>query len=206
MPVKPENLNRRRLAPEARARLILAHALELFARRHYGNVSMRDIAQACGINVGLIYHYYANKDELLRLVLEAAIAELQANYEICEALPPPEELKRFLRLHVPLAPTLVRMVKIMSDHAAASPGKTQISGMIEAFYRHEQDHLERCLRRGVAEGVFRELDVQAAARLFSLQLDGIFYAAQARGDRRIAEDIEIICAVVDSLAFRPSTS
>ncbi len=205
MRAKAEKTVRRRLAPQARAELILAQALELFASRHYGNVSMRDIAQACNINVGLIYHYYANKEELLRLVLEKAIAELQAGYGMPEALPPPEELKRFLRLHVPLAPTLVRMVKIMSDHAAASSGETRIGRMIEAFYWREQDYLEQCLRRGVVEGFFRALDVPAMARLFSLQLDGIFYAAQARGDGRIAGDIEALCAVVDSPALRASS-
>ncbi|MDE2240342.1 MAG: TetR/AcrR family transcriptional regulator [Rhodospirillales bacterium] len=204
MPAKPEKRGRTRLAPEARAALILEHALELFASRHYGNVSMRDIAQACNVNVGLIYHYYANKQELLRLVLESTIATLQAEYDAVPILPPSAELKRFLRLHVPMAPTLVKMVKIMSDHAAANSGDTEISAMIDAFYKREQDYLEQCLHRGIADGVFRALDVPATARLFSLQLDGIFYAAQARGDWPIAHDIEALCAVVDSPALSAS--
>jgi TetR/AcrR family transcriptional regulator, cholesterol catabolism regulator len=204
MSLKPEKRGRTRLAPEARAALILDHALELFASRHYGNVSMRDIAQACDVNVGLIYHYYANKQELLRLVLESTIAALQAEYDTGPRLAPPAELKRFLRLHVPMAPTLVKMVKIMSDHAAANSGDIEISSIIKGFYRQEQDYIEQCLRRGVEAGVFRALDVPATARLFSLQLDGIFYAAQARGDWRIAHDIEALCVVVDSPALSAS--
>ena len=192
---------RKRMDPAARAEHILNVALRLFAERHYGTVSMRDIAEACEINAGLIYYYYENKDELLRRALAHAIAALQAGYDLGAGLNPAEELASWLRMHVPIAPMLVRMVKIMADYAASSLRDAPTDRLIQAFYAQEQRFLEDCLARGVAQRLFRAVDVAATARAISLQLDGIFYASQARGDARIEQDIERLCTIVASPAL-----
>jgi TetR/AcrR family transcriptional regulator, cholesterol catabolism regulator len=198
MPVRQP---RKRMDPSVRAEHILNVALQLFAERHYGTVSVRDIAEACGINAGLIYYYYQSKDELLRRALGHAIAELQAGYDLGEHLNPAQELTAWLRMHVPIAPMLLRMVKIMADYAASNIRDANTDRMIQNFYTREQNFLENCLRRGIALRVFRPVDVAASARAFSLQLDGIFYASQARGDRRIELDIENLCSIAASPAL-----
>lgn len=189
---------RKRLDPATRVELILDTALRLFAEQHYNAVSVRDIAEACDMNVGLIYYYFENKDELLRRVLGQAIAQLQAAYDAGErhALDPAQELTLWLRVHVPIAPRIIRMVKIMADYAAASMRDAETDRMIVDFYAREQNFLEDCLRRGIQGDVFLPVDVAGTARAISLQLDGIFYASQARGDERIATDIENLCAIV----------
>jgi TetR/AcrR family transcriptional regulator, cholesterol catabolism regulator len=190
---------RKRLDPTVRAGHILNVALKLFAERHYSMVSMRDIADACGINAGLIYYYYENKGELLRRSLGHAMAELQAGYEATTPSDPAQELTSWLKAHVPIAPMLIHMVKIMSDYAAANIKDDEVERMILDFYAREQAVLENCLRRGIAQGLFRMLNIEQTARAISLQLDGIFYASQARGDDRIAQDLENLCAIVASL-------
>jgi AcrR family transcriptional regulator len=192
---------RKRLDPAVRAEHILATALQLFAERHFGAVSMRDIAESCGINVGLIYYYYENKDELLRRALAHAIAELQAGYGATAQLNPAEALTAWLRMHVPIAPMLIRMVKIMADYAASTIRDAHTDQLIQDFYLREQRFLENCLRRGITLGEFRAVNVRQTARAISLQLDGIFYASQARGNERIEADIENLCSIVASPAL-----
>jgi hypothetical protein len=89
----------------------------------------------------------------------------------------------------------------MADYAASNIRDAPTDQLIMNFYAREQDFLESCLRRGIAQGVFRPVNVEAAARAFSLQLDGIFYASQARGDARIEQDIENLCGMVASPAL-----
>lgn len=43
---------------------ILTEAIKLFKIRGYYNTSMADIAQACGLIKGSIYHYFKSKDEI----------------------------------------------------------------------------------------------------------------------------------------------
>jgi len=196
---------RKRLDPATRAELILDTALRLFAEQHYDAVSVRDIAEACEINAGLIYYYFENKDELLRQVLARAISQLQAAYDEGDRqeLNPAQELQLWLKVHVPIAPRIISMVKIMADYSASRIRNAATDQLILDFYAREQRFLEDCLQRGIAGGIFHPVDVARTARAISLQLDGIFYASQARGDERIAQDIANLCAMLEGLAVKP---
>lgn len=58
-------------APRANQREhILDVALQLMSERGSASMSMRQLAQACGVQVAAIYHYFPSKDELLRSVVE----------------------------------------------------------------------------------------------------------------------------------------
>lgn len=58
-------------APRANQREhILDVALALMSERGSAAMSMRQLAQACGVQVAAIYHYFPSKDELLRSVVE----------------------------------------------------------------------------------------------------------------------------------------
>jgi AcrR family transcriptional regulator len=49
---------------------ILDVALQLMSEQGSAAMSMRRLAQACGVQVAAIYHYFPSKDELLRSVVE----------------------------------------------------------------------------------------------------------------------------------------
>lgn len=49
---------------------ILDVALQLMSEHGSAAMSMRQLAQACGVQVAAIYHYFASKDELLGSVVE----------------------------------------------------------------------------------------------------------------------------------------
>lgn len=192
---------RKRLDPETRSELILDEALRLFAERHHSNVTMRDIADACGINQALIYYYYESKEQLYALALGHAIDQLNVGYEALRlgAGDPRAEIMAWLEMHITIAPLLVRMTKLMADYATSKAGGPEAGKRIEAFYAREQSLIEDCIRRGVASGQFRDVDVARTARTVSLQLDGIFYATGSRADDRVAQDIEDLRQLVASL-------
>jgi AcrR family transcriptional regulator len=64
---------------EAVRAALLAAAADLFAGRGPSHVSVREIAQAAGVNHGLVHHYFGSKDALLRVVLDdlAAASAIQ---------------------------------------------------------------------------------------------------------------------------------
>src|SRR6056297_621772 len=49
---------------DARRRLILNAARELFAKKNFRNVTVREIAKSAGVSIGTIYYYYDNLGEL----------------------------------------------------------------------------------------------------------------------------------------------
>ena len=70
--------------PRSRARdhddkrhAILKGAARLFAEEGYGRATMSQVAAACGISKGNLYHYYAGKEALLFDVLDRHLAGLR---------------------------------------------------------------------------------------------------------------------------------
>lgn len=60
---------RRRLAPEARARMILEGAITFFAERGFDG-QIRDLADSLGVSQALIFTYFGNKGSLLEQVYD----------------------------------------------------------------------------------------------------------------------------------------
>jgi TetR/AcrR family fatty acid metabolism transcriptional regulator len=59
----------KRLRSEKRE-LILESAITVFARMGYHGARVSDIAREAGIAYGLVYHYFKNKEEILRTIFE----------------------------------------------------------------------------------------------------------------------------------------
>ncbi|MGL5362333.1 MAG: TetR family transcriptional regulator, partial [Bosea sp. (in: a-proteobacteria)] len=70
----------RPLAPDHddKRQVILKIAARLFAERGYTGASLADIAQACGTSKARVYHYHANKEQLLVAILTAHLDALVA--------------------------------------------------------------------------------------------------------------------------------
>jgi AcrR family transcriptional regulator len=56
---------------EDRREQILEAAMHVFAQKGYARATMKDIALAVGVTSGLIYHYFENKEALLKAIIEA---------------------------------------------------------------------------------------------------------------------------------------
>jgi TetR/AcrR family transcriptional repressor of nem operon len=87
------------MAPDQRAR-ILAHALGLMAQRGADGVSMRDLANACELNVATLYHYFPSKADLLRSVIEDRDwpSRMIEPLPVDPTLPPRQRLAQLLTL------------------------------------------------------------------------------------------------------------
>ena len=76
---------------------ILHHALTLFAEHGYERTSVRMIADAAGISLGLLYNYFDGKQALLHAIFEESVADVRASFAIADAAPPAERLERLIR-------------------------------------------------------------------------------------------------------------
>jgi len=61
---------------DAKRQMILDKSAELFAANGYARTSISEIAEACGSSKALLYHYYANKEQLLFDILNAHFSGL----------------------------------------------------------------------------------------------------------------------------------
>jgi AcrR family transcriptional regulator len=82
-----------RLSPEARRAQLIELGVEMLSARTLDEVSVEDIAAQAGISRGLLFHYFASKQEFHTEVARAAAAELLARTEPDLSLPLLEALQ-----------------------------------------------------------------------------------------------------------------
>jgi len=84
---------------------ILEVSLDLFAAKGFRGTSIRDIANAVGISISNIYHYFGNKEGVLLAILRRSAEDIAAKlHQVSDSdIEPLERFKRLVSTHVKLA-------------------------------------------------------------------------------------------------------
>lgn len=146
---------------------ILDITLELMAERGASGTSMRALADACGLNVAALYHYFPSKDALLRAVIEERRYGAQLQH-----LPVPD-----LRL-APEDRIAALVVEMWEGALAEAPiWRLLLSEALhgDATAREVGDDLRRTLEVGLTDALPRlvpetTIDVEVATRLVTATL------------------------------------
>ena len=149
---------------------ILLGAQQLFMRRGIKSVSMDDITAALGISKKTLYKWFETKDHLVQAVINGHLGHTQGD---CD------------RMAVEAENAVHEIVLMMKwskqEHADVHPGiflemQKYHPAAYDCWQRHKFDYIlgtiERNLRRGIAEGLYRpEIDVPVMARLHLATID-----------------------------------
>ena len=139
-------------------RLILDAAVRVFARRGYHGSRVGDIATEAGVAHGLLYHYFASKDEVLETVFRENFGELLERFRTVERSDEPaaEKLEGIAKILLRTWRNDPALVTVMVREVARSPQlQSQVDEVREAFAI-----LQRVIEQGQDDGTFRR-DVDA---------------------------------------------
>jgi AcrR family transcriptional regulator len=95
MSPRSEELNETMRA-QARAKIIDA-ALALFAEQGYEQPSVRMIARRAGISQGLMYNYFASKQQLLVEIFRTSMRDVRESFALAESGAPEERVEALIR-------------------------------------------------------------------------------------------------------------
>ena len=148
--------------PADKRRVILDAAVRVFARSGYHGARVGDIATEAGVAHGLLYHYFASKDEVLETVFRENFGELLKRFHAVEASeePAPVKLEGIAKILLRTWRNDPDLVTVMVREVARSPQlQSQVDEVREAFAI-----LERVIEQGQADGAFRrDLDARLAS-------------------------------------------
>ena len=200
-------------AREARAtadkrRVILDAAVRVFARQGFHSCRVSDIADEAGVAYGLVYHYFASKDEVLdTLFLERWNVMLDLIREVdAEPLPLREKLGAIAAFIVDSYrhdPDLMKVIIVEVTRAANSFGQTHLAQIREAY----------ALIAGIVEAAQREgefkrtVSAEFAALAFygaiEQVLTGWIFDLLPRGDEEYEQAksfvVETICGGLEAV-------
>lgn len=142
---------------EATKARILAAAKKEFAKNGLGGARVDEIALRAKANKRMIYHYFGSKEDLFRIVLEEAYADIRSAEQKLqlEHLPPREALEKLVTFtweYYLKNPEFLTLVNSENLHKARHLKK---SDKMHALYRRLNDMVIALLERGVKAGEFR---------------------------------------------------
>jgi TetR/AcrR family transcriptional regulator, fatty acid metabolism regulator protein len=159
--------NGRAKAQADKRRMILDAAVRVFARRGFHACRVSDIADEAGVAYGLVYHYFASKEEVLdTLFLERWDVMLEMIREV-DARPIPvreklEEIVSFILDSYRHDPDMMKVIIVEVTRAANSFGRTHIDHIRTAY-----DLIGEIVSKAQADGVFKaEIEPRFAAMAF----------------------------------------
>jgi AcrR family transcriptional regulator len=146
-------------------RVILDAAVRVFATKGYHTCRVGDIAEEAGIAHGLLYHYFASKEEVLQTIFRENWAELLEAFGRIESSdePPLAQLGAIAKVLLRAWRDRPDVVRVMVREVARSPQlQTQVDEIRTGF-----QVIQRVIERGQGDGSFRpELDARLASWLF----------------------------------------
>ena len=166
---------RHKSASPDREQQLMAAALDLFAERNFSSVTIKDIANATGVNTALIYYYFENKNDLFCSVIENAIDQAFEDFRALREghQDPAAVIDGWLNNHVRLFDPIHKLVKISLDYSGSPNRVPSIDRSIRQFYDEETRMLSQCIRQGVESGIFKPVDPESVALFISTYLDGL---------------------------------
>jgi TetR/AcrR family fatty acid metabolism transcriptional regulator len=203
-------LTDRSIAQEEKRRLIRDAAVRVFARKGFHTCRVADIAEEAGVAHGLLYHYFASKDELLEIVFRETWAELLDAIRAVEesGQPAREQLRQVAAIMLRSWRRDPDLIRVLVREIGRSP---ELQRRIDAL-RQVFDAVARIVSRGQASGEFRgELDPRLASFVFYGALEAIltgWVLGQLRDgddDVRRAERalVEIVCSGLEVATPEP---
>jgi AcrR family transcriptional regulator len=130
---------------DARRRLILDAARELFAEKNFRNVTVREIAKAAGVSIGTIYYYYDNLGELfLDVFLKSAESISSWLDQVLEYEKP--SLERLCCVYIEFLYENMTFFQMMSNFMLGGEMTEEATEKLNNIMRLFMDRLEQVVR------------------------------------------------------------
>lgn len=150
---------RTRLSPEARRAQLIELGVQMLADRPLDSVSVEEIAEQAGISRGLLFHYFASKQEFHVAIVRHTSEEMLAVTEPDPQLPPLEMLHASLTAYIDyVTDNRSGYVSLLRGTASGDPA------MREIFEQTRTKMAERVLEQAPNIGIERTPRAELAVR------------------------------------------
>lgn len=165
-PQEPKPKWRRR--KDARPEELVKAALVLFVEQGFATTNLKDVARAAGVSKGTVYLYFKSKEDLLLEVVRSAVVPIMDFAD-------DEELSSDEPASVLLARLIRRWMQEFEDRGLSGVPKLVMAESgnfpelaqqyVDLVVQRARRLFARVLKRGMATGEFRPLDVRQTVQL-----------------------------------------
>lgn len=203
---EPRRAARRRLSEEERRAQILRATIQVVAHHGFEAATASLIAERAGVSKGLIWHYFAGKNDLMKQTVMETVRLIRD--EVAAAADP----------STPVPDTIRTYIRTVASVRRARPdefrGMDRIVRRLEepdgspAFSLHDYEELyqgqQALFQRGQAEGNFRDLDTRVMAITYQAAVDAMLSYFDSHPDTDVDQYADALADILlASLARQP---
>ncbi len=166
---------------------LLAAAREVFEQRGYASTRMADIARAAGVSHGTTYTWFADKEAVLRALVDTMIDEVYAALAIGDEIADPQErMLEANRRYLAAYRRHGRMLEVVEEAAMAdSRYRDALSGVRRDHVARVSRDIARLQKAGAADG---DVDPHVAAAALCAMVEGFGRHWYGRGEGAGSDD------------------
>lgn len=180
---------------EQKRELILQCGREVFARKGFRSVTMKDIVEACEISRGGLYLYFGSTEEIFR---EIFLKELETQGEdVTEQLTKESTMSELLMLFLKEQKKIIlrkkQDISIASyEYFFANKPEKKSENLLRNRFETEVTVLEKILEEGTLRGEFYCENSMATAQHIMYALEGMKICAKTMGITESKVDQELL--------------
>lgn len=154
---------------------IMRETVRLIAERGFHAVRVFDIAAACKTSTAAVHYHFPGRAELLEAAVRWCMDQdtQRRTARIADAGDAADELRQLIELQTPRTEQQRRQWLVWVDLWAEAARSTAVGRLHADYYRQWRTTVAEVIRRGVAQGVFRNVDPEAAALHLTALIDGL---------------------------------
>lgn len=162
--------------PERTLRIIMLAAREEFAKVGFEGARVDKVAESSGVSKGLIYHYFASKDDLFIAVLEDCYLELRSQNEelILDTFEPVEGIRQLIAHTYRYFADHPEFIVLVNSENMMKAEHLKRSVKVGKMYEPLSLRLKELVERGASLGMFRS-DVDIVELYISIVGLGYFF-------------------------------
>jgi AcrR family transcriptional regulator len=180
----PTPRTRRRLSAEERRDHLIRATITVVAARGYEHASLTEIARTAGVSKGLIWHYFADGDELMAQAARATLVRVRESVaaDLDLTAPVPEIIRSAIARAAELRKTHADELAALSAIVYNLRGPDGSARLGPAEYEETYALQEALFRRGQQEGSLRALDPRLMAVTYQGAVDAMLAHLQTHPD------------------------
>ncbi len=142
---------------------IIDAARSLFAQRGLEGATVREVAEAAGVNNAMIYYHFTDKVEMYRAVLADSFEEFNRIWEhelFTTDAPARKKIQKYVEEMIRFQQNNEEIRRIISMEFACC-GKN-LKWLADNFFHHSHAHLAKILKHGIKKGELKKVDLTTA--------------------------------------------
>jgi len=177
---------------------LLKSARDLLYSRSYGNVGVKEICDAAGVQKGSFYHFFPSKQDLALAVLDEYFIELK-EYIFSRSFRPEFSPMQQLEHLMENMYEFQKMTKLQTDKTLGCPYSNLVSEMgtlaepirqnVSRFFAKVVEEIQSVLQQAIEQNEIEDLDTQATATAMFTYIEGLMLMAKTKNDPEIVKTL-----------------